>query len=858
MGETWQYTASHVVLQSEIDSGANITNVATADSDQSGPDTDDAFVPVLQMPSLNIIKDASVPGGTADYAGEVVSYTIAVQNTGNQTLTGVSVTDPFISNLQLVADAASADGELDVGETWQYTASHVVLQSEIDAGGKIINIATADSNQTGPDTDDAFVDVEQKPAIAIDKAILAVSGGNGNGSLDALNDVINYSVTVTNTGNQTLEQITVKDPLTGLDISDVTLAPGASKTYLTSYTLTQLDLDSYGGGNGFIENTATADSLQTGSVSDTEEIELFVRAALSLDKKLVSITNGNGNSVADAVGDQLNYTVTVTNLGVLTLTNVSVVDPDGGLNKTGITLAPGESQVFDTTYVLKQQDLDDNGKGDGFIDNIATADSDQTVPLSEAESTALLRTVGLGLEKNVTGVLGGIGNLLADSAGDIIQYSIRVYNAGSVTLTGVTVTDELTGLVQNVGDLAPGTGNTYTTSYTLQQSDLDNNGGGNGYLENTSVADSNQTVAVTDTETVQLLAKPILFVNKSFVNVTGGNGNNLVDAVGDELNYQILLANPGNVTLTDVSLNEGLTGLTKTGLTLLPNDVLVYKTKYTLQQSDLDNNGLGDGYIDNVVFADSAQTPATSDTESVPVLRTIGMSFDKEFEGITGGNGNALADQAGDVLNYKFTVTNLGSVTLTNLRVTDDLTGLDETLASLAPGATQTYTSSYTLLQSDLDSDGGGNRQIENYATADTNETGQMVDFEGVTVIYDAQIDLTKYVSVDKGATWEDANALTGPILADASDINPLFKYTAFNNGTVTLNNTTLSDPAFDLNGAEPGTTWSWGTLTPGGLAEYIFEAPFALGQNSGDARVTATTAYAPVLDIDNAYYLGV
>ncbi len=240
--------------------------------------------------------------------------------------------------------------------------------------------------------------------------------------------------------------------------------------------------------------------------------------------------------------------------------------------------------------------------------------------------------------------------------------------------------------------LAPGTGNTYTTSYTLQQSDLDNNGGGNGYLENTSVADSNQTVAVTDTETVQLLAKPILFVNKSFVNVTGGNGNNLVDAVGDELNYQILLANPGNVTLTDVSLNEALTGLTKTGLTLLPNDVLVYQTKYTLQQSDLDNNGLGDGYIDNVVFADSAQTPATSDTESVPVLRTIGMSFDKEFEGITGGNGNALADQAGDVLNYSFTVTNLGSITLTNLQVTDDLTGLDETLASLAPGATQTYT----------------------------------------------------------------------------------------------------------------------------------------------------------------------
>src|SRR6185437_2694592 len=46
-------------------------------------------------PSLNITKDASVSGGTADVAGEVISYTITVANTGNQTLTGVTVTDPY-------------------------------------------------------------------------------------------------------------------------------------------------------------------------------------------------------------------------------------------------------------------------------------------------------------------------------------------------------------------------------------------------------------------------------------------------------------------------------------------------------------------------------------------------------------------------------------------------------------------------------------------------------------------------------------------------------------------------------------------------------------------------------------------
>lgn len=855
VGETWQYTASHIVTQDEIDSGADITNVATADSDQSEPDTDDAFVPVLQQPSLNIIKEASVPGGTADAAGEVISYTIAVQNTGNQTLTGVTVIDPFISNLQLVADAASTDGELDVGETWQYTASHVVTQAEMDAGSNINNIATADSNQTGPDTDDASVPVTQAPAIAIDKVIVNVTGGNGNGTLDAVNDVINYAVVVSNPGNVTLNGVTVSDPFTQLDITGETLAPGQSKTFFTSYTLTQNDLDTNGSGDGFIENTASADSLETGPVSDTEELEIFGLKALYINKTLTSITNGNDNSVADAVDDQLNYLVTVSNLGSLTLTNVSVVDPSTGLTQTGLTLAPGQSLTFNTSYTLTQADLDDNGKGDGYIDNIATADSDQTEAISDNEATPLQRSVGLGVEKNVTDIAGG--KFFVDAAGQVITYNIKVYNAGSVTLTDVTVTDPLTGLNDLIPSLAPGQIVNYTTTYQVTQNDLNTNAGGNGLIENVTVADSNETNAVSDDETVPLLARPLLYVNKTFLNVTEGNGNNVADAVGDKLNYLILVANPGNVTLTDVSVYEPLTNLNLTGLTLAPNQTLTYQSSYSLTQADLDNNGGGDGYIDNIVLADSAQTPQLGDTESVPILRKIALSFDKEFVDVTGGNGNLLADYAGDKLNYSFTVTNQGNVTLTNVQVTDAQTGLDQTLASLAPGATTVLTSSYTLLQSDLDSNGGGDGRVENTATVVSDQTLAVTDLEGVTVIYDAQIDLTKYVSVDGGLTWDDANLPTGPSLSSGAGINPLFKYTALNDGTVTLNNVVLTDPLYDLNGGAAGASVNWGNLSPGQLAEFIFEAPFELGQNSGDAFVTAT-ALAPVVDIDNAYYLGV
>ena len=47
----------------------------------------------------------------------------------------------------------------------QFTATHTVTQAEIDAGTNIVNVATADSNETGPDTDDASVPVATRSTV---------------------------------------------------------------------------------------------------------------------------------------------------------------------------------------------------------------------------------------------------------------------------------------------------------------------------------------------------------------------------------------------------------------------------------------------------------------------------------------------------------------------------------------------------------------------------------------------------------------------------------------------------------------------------------------------------------------------
>jgi gliding motility-associated-like protein/uncharacterized repeat protein (TIGR01451 family) len=58
--------------------------------------------------------------------------------------------------------------------------------------------------------------------------------------------------------------------------------------------------------------------------------------------------------------------------------------------------------------------------------------------------------------------------------------------------------------------------------------------------------------------------------------------------------------------------------------------------------------------------------------------------------------------QIGDVINYTIVVTNDGTFNLTNVDVSDPLIGLNQTIANLAPGASQTFTGSYTVTYNDM------------------------------------------------------------------------------------------------------------------------------------------------------------
>ena len=74
---------------------ASYSNTAFADSNETAPVSSGATVPVVQSPALTVTKTATSPG-PYDSVGDVVTYSISVKNTGNQSLTGVTVTDPGV------------------------------------------------------------------------------------------------------------------------------------------------------------------------------------------------------------------------------------------------------------------------------------------------------------------------------------------------------------------------------------------------------------------------------------------------------------------------------------------------------------------------------------------------------------------------------------------------------------------------------------------------------------------------------------------------------------------------------------------------------------------------------------------
>ena len=193
--------------------------------------------------------------------------------------------------------------------------------------------------------------------------------------------------------------------------------------------------------------------------------------------------------------------------------------------------------------------------------------------------------------------------------GDLITYTFKVRNIGNITLTGITVTDLLLGgdLVSCSRDtLLVGEDTTCTATYPVTQDDIDK-----GEVKNTATAGSTEGASDEDDEIVELPQEPGLSINKSATPST-------YSKVGDIITYTFTVTNTGNITLSNISVEDSLVGLGditcgNTSQGLAPNETVTCEAQYEITLDDLDN-----GEVVNSAYAkDDKETESEPDEETV-------------------------------------------------------------------------------------------------------------------------------------------------------------------------------------------------------------------------------------------------
>jgi gliding motility-associated-like protein/uncharacterized repeat protein (TIGR01451 family) len=783
------FSTSYYTTQADLEAGG-ITNTVTAaglDPENDEVSADDtasvtaASAPQME-PQLEVIKTASPV--TYSTPGDVISFSIVVRNTGNVTLTDISVEDPLIGLSQIITT-------LDPESQREFTGNYPVTQADLN-NGSITNTATA----SGTDAGNNQVDAEDSETVtAVADPELSVTKSASTATFSSVGERITYTITVENTGNVTITNIAVDDPLGGLSENIPSLTPGAVDEYTALYDVTQADLN-----KGNIINTVTVSGTDTENNPVTDDATVTVNAVFEPG---LNVTNTASAATFSSVGETITYTISVENTGNVTITNIAVSDLLTGLNENIVSLAPGADEDYTALYVVKQADLNN-----GTIVNTVTASGKDPENNTISETGTATVTAALNPELTLTKTA---SSEVFSSVGEVITYTIAVENTGNVTLTGITVSDPLTGMNRTIASMAPGVKQEYTENYIVKQADLNQ-----GSIVNKATASGsdpeNNTVTDDDEVTVNASLTPGLSLTKSASPST-------FSSVGEDITYTIVVENTGNVTLTGITVIDPLTGMNNTIASLAPGEEQDYTEVYKVTQADLNT-----GSIVNTATAsgkDPENNTVTDDDEvTINASLTTGLSLTKSASPET-------FSSVGEVITYSIVVENTGNVTISTITVSDPLTGMNRNIASLAPGNKADFTETYNITQADINSG-----SVTNTATASGQDPGgQTVNTTGSATVTAV---LNQSLSISKNASSESFSS-AGDIITYTISVE--------NTGNITLSNITVTDPLTAMN-------QTIATLAPGNVR--IFNQTYTVTQadvNEGSITNTATATVGNITE---------
>lgn len=438
---------------------SNGASVSSANDPNTANNSLATLTNVVAQADLSIAK--SGPGGVI--AGQNVVYTVTVTNNGPSQSTGVTVSDPTPANLTFVSNAGGCTsaypcnlGTLTSGQVVTITSTYSTSPT---FAGNVTNTATVSSSGTA-DPNNANDSASKTTNVGAQADLSVVKSGPASATTG---QNVTYTVVVHNAGPSPAASVVVSDPTpvgvafisntgactTGYPCSLGTLNAGQSATITSTYTIpptyTAPQVNNTATVSSATNDPATADNTSTATTAVTGASG----ADLSITKSGPASTNTGQNIV---------YTIVVTNIGPLPATGVVVSDATpAGLtfvsNSGGCTstfpcslgaLTVGQTVTITSTFSIPP------AYGSPSISNTASVTGTSS-DANLANNTATATTTVSGAAAADVSVFKhqpGAGN-----PGGTVDFAIDVYNNGPSAAANVLVTDPTPAGLQFVSNI---------------------------------------------------------------------------------------------------------------------------------------------------------------------------------------------------------------------------------------------------------------------------------------------------------------------------------------------------------------------------------------------------------------------
>jgi uncharacterized repeat protein (TIGR01451 family) len=353
-------------------------------------------------PALDITKTVDQK---VIYSGEEVNFTIFLNNTGDQTISAINLTDDLYGS---VGSLIELDPQMNFTFIYNYTIY-----------ADVINNVTAEGlNATGylvATGDSVLVDVIHPNLTLVKTAEPATTYAGEN---------VTYSIVVMNMGDVNITSINITDDLFGLVEGPLDLSPGENLTSAYNWTV-----------EGDTVNNASATGLDPLYNNVTANASAFVDV---IHPNLTLIKTVSPGIIYS--GENVTYTLLLLNTGDVNITSINLTDPAIELAAGPHELAPGEN-LTRVLNITVYDDLYNTASASGFdpIGGMIGTNSSAFVDVIHPELT-LTKTV----EPSTVPAKGNV------------TYTFLLENTGDVNLTAVNISDPDLSWVAGPFILVPG------------------------------------------------------------------------------------------------------------------------------------------------------------------------------------------------------------------------------------------------------------------------------------------------------------------------------------------------------------------------------------------------------------------